>query len=133
MAWQWSLIRQPAGSTAALSDAKVRNPTFTPDVADLYVFRLKATNAAGAICIRTLELTAVPAKVAVFASTQRLPDGSFHLTLIGQTNRTYTIEVSSDLSFWTSWTNVTPTNASTPLTDLEAARHMQRFYRARTP
>ena len=39
---------QPAASSTTLSDTNVRNPTFTPDVPDLYVFRLYATNAAGA-------------------------------------------------------------------------------------
>ncbi|MGA2867488.1 MAG: NHL repeat-containing protein [Verrucomicrobiota bacterium] len=60
VAWQWRLIRDPSASSAALSAANVRNPTFTPDVADLYIFRLEATNAAGAMCIRTLTFTAVP-------------------------------------------------------------------------
>jgi hypothetical protein len=60
VAWQWRLIRDPSASSAALSAANVRNPTFTPDVPDLYVFRLEATNAAGSICIRTLAFTAVP-------------------------------------------------------------------------
>jgi hypothetical protein len=98
VAWQWSWIRQPAASTASLSDANVRNPTFTPDVADLYVFRLKATSAVGAISIRTLELAAVPANVAVLTSPQRLPDGSFQLTLVGQTNQSYALQVSANLT-----------------------------------
>jgi hypothetical protein len=98
----------------------------------LYVFRLKATNAVGAISIRTLELTAVPADVAVLASPQRLPEGSFQLTLIGQTNQGYTLQVSTDLFTWTDWTNVTPASFSTPLTDPVAAHDPQRFYRART-
>lgn len=45
--WQWSVVRRPAGSTAVLSSATARNPTFIPDVADLYIFRLVATNASG--------------------------------------------------------------------------------------
>ncbi len=57
VAWQWSVIRRPSGSVASLSAANVRNPTFTPDVADLYVFRLEATTAAGALSIRTLAFT----------------------------------------------------------------------------
>ncbi len=61
VAWQWRLIRDPSASSAALSATNVRNPTFTPEVPDLFVFRLEATNAAGSICIRTLAFTAVPA------------------------------------------------------------------------
>ncbi|MGA2867171.1 MAG: hypothetical protein ABSF95_22060 [Verrucomicrobiota bacterium] len=60
VAWQWRLIRDPSASSASLSAANVRNPTFTPDVADRYVVRLEATNAAGAVCIRTLAFTAGP-------------------------------------------------------------------------
>jgi streptogramin lyase len=47
-AWEWALIRRPSGSTAVLSSTSVENPTFTPDVADLFVFRLTASNSAGA-------------------------------------------------------------------------------------
>ncbi|MFL6247793.1 MAG: hypothetical protein ACJ74H_17345 [Thermoanaerobaculia bacterium] len=53
--WQWTIIRRPAGSTATLSSTTIRNPTFTPDVADRYVFRCKATSSSGmSISIVTL-------------------------------------------------------------------------------
>lgn len=42
--WQWTLIRQPATSAAALSSTSIRNPVFTPDVPDLYIFQLVASN-----------------------------------------------------------------------------------------
>jgi streptogramin lyase len=45
--WQWTIIRRPSGSNAVLSSTSIRNPTFTPDVADLYQIRLVATNANG--------------------------------------------------------------------------------------
>jgi sugar lactone lactonase YvrE len=56
--WQWSLIRNPSSSAAELSAANVRNPTFTPDVPDVYVFRLTASDASGAQSITTVSLTA---------------------------------------------------------------------------
>jgi sugar lactone lactonase YvrE len=56
-AWEWALIRRPSGSTAALSSTSVGNPTFTPDVAGLFVFRLTASNSAGAR-ISTISLSA---------------------------------------------------------------------------
>jgi sugar lactone lactonase YvrE len=40
--WIWSIERRPPGSTAELSSTTIRNPTFTPDVADLYTFLLRA-------------------------------------------------------------------------------------------
>jgi hypothetical protein len=56
--WQWSIIRQPSGSTATLSSTSVRNPTFTPDVADLYQFRLVAQgNAGSSITVVSLQAT----------------------------------------------------------------------------
>lgn len=45
--WEWSIIRKPSGSSATLSSTTIRNPTFTPDVADMYVFRCKATSSSG--------------------------------------------------------------------------------------
>jgi sugar lactone lactonase YvrE len=45
--WQWSIVRRPSGSTAELSSTTVRNPTFTPDVADLYTLLLRAEGPAG--------------------------------------------------------------------------------------
>ncbi len=45
--WEWSIIRRPSGSSATLSSTTIRNPTFTPDVADMYVFRCKATSSSG--------------------------------------------------------------------------------------
>ncbi len=47
-AWEWTLIRRPPGSTAKLSSSSVENPTFTPDAADLFVFRLKTSTSGGA-------------------------------------------------------------------------------------
>ncbi|HEX6085126.1 MAG TPA: hypothetical protein VF266_11410 [Thermoanaerobaculia bacterium] len=45
--WTWSVDRRPAGSTAGLSSTGVRNPTFTPDVEDLYTFLLRAEGPGG--------------------------------------------------------------------------------------
>jgi sugar lactone lactonase YvrE len=56
--WQWIVIRRPAGSTAELSSTSVRNPTFTPDVADRYEFQLTASNG-DKTSITTVSLNAV--------------------------------------------------------------------------
>jgi sugar lactone lactonase YvrE len=45
--WQWSVIRRPAGSSATFSSATAATPTFTPDVPDLYTFRVVATGPSG--------------------------------------------------------------------------------------
>jgi hypothetical protein len=55
--WQWTLIRQPAASAARLSSASTRNSRFTPDVADLYIFQLTASDGVKT-SITTVSLTA---------------------------------------------------------------------------
>ena len=45
--WRWSIVRQPATSTATLSSTTIRNPTFTPDRSELFLFRLEAASATG--------------------------------------------------------------------------------------
>lgn len=52
-----SIVRQPSGSTAELSSTSIRNPVFTPDVADLYTFQLTASNGVNT-SITTVSLTA---------------------------------------------------------------------------
>ena len=54
--WQWSIFRRPTGSVAELWSATTRNPTFTPDVADLFVLLLRAESASG-VRYSTVELT----------------------------------------------------------------------------
>ncbi len=56
--WFWEEIRRPSGSTATLSSNTIRNPTFTPDVSDLYVFRLTAIDDSGLESITTVSLAA---------------------------------------------------------------------------
>ena len=54
--WSWQTVRRPANSTAQFSSTTIRNPTFTPDVADLYVIRFQGTNNSGRVAIGTLNL-----------------------------------------------------------------------------
>lgn len=56
--WSWRLIRRPTGSLAQLSSASLEQPTFTPDVADLFTFQLWATNALGRMASREVRLHA---------------------------------------------------------------------------
>jgi hypothetical protein len=55
--WEWRIVRQPSGSTAALSSGSVRNPTFTPDVSDMFIFQVTATDGANT-SISTVSLMA---------------------------------------------------------------------------
>lgn len=57
--WEWSVTQRPPGSTAQIPNATTRNPVFRPDIAGLYTFQLRATDAAGNIAIRTVGFTAI--------------------------------------------------------------------------
>ena len=130
VAWQWRLVRIPATSALASWTANVRNPTFTPDVADTFVFRLTATNAAGAIAIRTLAFTAVPPPP-VFQAV-KLTQGTLDLTWSTEAGASYQLEYLSDLNS-TNWTSLggplTATGPTLSATDY-ATNGPARFYRA---
>jgi hypothetical protein len=130
-AWQWRVIRRPANSVAAFSDPNVRNPTFTPDVADLYVFQLKATSASGAICIRTVSLTATPTPQPSIAVSLMPPDnGQFNFTIQSLAGNAVQIQTSTDLANWTTTSTLTNLTGTAAFTD-PSANSQPRFYRLR--
>jgi hypothetical protein len=128
VAWQWRLVRIPAASATASWTANVRNPTFTPDVADLFIFRLTATNAAGAIVIRTLAFTAVPPPV---FQAVKLTQGTLELTWSTEAGGSYQLQYNSDLKS-TNWTSLggplTATGPTLSATDY-TTNGPARFYR----
>jgi hypothetical protein len=133
VAWHWRVIRRPADSVAVISAANIRNPTFTPDVTDLYVFRLEATNAAGAVCIRTLEFTAVAAPPSIL-----LNDGSFGVrsnhfgfNLRAGPGQVVVVETSTDLVNWTDLATNTVGASPFYFRDPAPPDSACRFYRAR--
>ena len=108
-----------------------------PDVADLYVFRLYATNAAGAICIRTLAFTAV----APYTNTVPviLPNDGwlgvrsnhFGFNLRARPGHVVVVQTSSDLLDWRD--RITNTIGAGPFyfSDPVPLASTRRFYRAR--
>ena len=131
MAWQWRLIRRPADSVAVLSTASVRNPTFTPDVADRYVFELRATNASGAICVRTLALTAtVTPKPSMLAPSLAPANGQFNFTIQSLSGNAVQIQTPTDLANWTTASTLTNLTGTASFTD-PAANLQRGFYRLR--
>ncbi len=68
----------------------------------------------------------------VLSNPQVMPDRSFHFVLQGQANKSYVLEISPNLTNWTTLTNLTATNASMPYLDLSATNAPQRFYRVRS-
>jgi sugar lactone lactonase YvrE len=130
VAWQWRLVQVPATSAAAAWTANIRNPTFIPDVADLFIFRLTATNAAGDSAIRTLAFAALP-RPPVFQAV-KLTQGTLDLTWSTEAGASYQLQYSPDLNS-TNWTNLggpqTATGPTLSATDY-ATTGPARFYRA---
>ncbi len=85
-AWTWQLLRQPFNSTVALSSTSIRNPTFTPDVPDGFVFQLTATTATGA-SVSTVTLTGtgspIPVLSALSPTSATTGGAAYTLTLQG--------------------------------------------------
>lgn len=130
-AWQWRLVRRPAGSAARLSAEHLSHPTFTPDLADLYVFELLATNTAGHASLHELRLVAegeAPVRLTVVAWG---PDG-FTVRLPSVSGRTYALEYSESLepSSWTTSPPVMGTGEPLSLTH-SALLGTRRFFRVR--
>ena len=130
--WNWSLIRRPTGSTAELSTATIRNPTFTPDVADLYVFRLQATNAAGAICTRTVELNAVSSTIILSEPHPELSNNAFRVSVPTAPGKSYTLEF-TDSMIHPNWTTLFPAvgDGRVKILSDPAANVPRRYYRVR--
>ncbi len=62
--YAWAMDSKPTGSTAALSDATVAQPTFTADVAGDYVFTVTVTDTHNATASATVTVTANTAPTA---------------------------------------------------------------------
>jgi streptogramin lyase len=129
-AWQWSIIRRPANSSATLSATNIRNPKFTPDVADLFLFQLKATNAAGATCVRIVSLTATPPPPSITASSLAVDNGQFGFSFQSSLGASVAIQLSNDLTNWTTIGVVTNTTGTGGFFD-PFLDPQKRFYRLR--
>jgi len=91
--WQWSVIRRPSGSTAQLSSMTLRNPNFTPDVADLYQFQLIATNSSGmSITLVSLLASAVAPAVPTGVTASAITSTRVDVSWIVVAGATYQID-----------------------------------------
>jgi hypothetical protein len=94
----------------------------------LYIFRLQASNAAGAICIRTLAFTATPAPPRILAASLVWTNGQFSFTLQSQAGSAVEIQASTNLVDWTSLATLTNQTGTLPFTDTDST-FPRRFYR----
>lgn len=98
--WNWRILRRPSGSTAELSAPDVQEPTFTPDVADLFVIELRAEGPGG-VRFSRVELTGT-SDCEPLASVVASIAGSTQVCLIG-TGSTATASVSGGGSETYQW------------------------------
>jgi hypothetical protein len=81
LSYTWSLTSMPSGSTATLSSISAVAPTFTPDVAGVYVAQLIAFDGQVASDPTTVTITAAP----IVTTTELVVNGSFEQDLTGWT------------------------------------------------
>ncbi len=82
--WSWNFTRYPANSATVFSAPTIPNPTFTPDVNDLYEVRLRGTDSQGRVAISTVaavnDSTAPTVKIVTPTSGQRWSNAVFNVT-----------------------------------------------------
>jgi hypothetical protein len=94
--WNWEVIRRPSGSTAVPSSTSARNPTFTPDVADLFVFRLTASDGMKT-SITTVSITATTSGCSIAQPVVTAP------ALVGENSPNRTASVASHAGSTYAW------------------------------
>lgn len=67
------------------------------------------------------------------SAPQRLSDGTFQWTLIGEPGTNYLVQTSTNLSNWNDLKTVVPTSSSFQITDTNAPAYPRLFYRLRIP
>jgi len=109
--WSWRIVRYPANSLAQLSSTTIRNPTFTPDLVDVYAVRFQGTDSLGRLAIGILELQGVATlgpqigSIKVFGSDVVLTGSG------GTPGVAYSVLISSNVSLpMSSWTTLPGNN-----------------------
>ena len=69
----------------------------------------------------------------VLSQPRLLSAGEFQFLLTGESNGTYAVQFSADLTNWTTFTNVSQSTGAVTVTDPDAVGQSRRFYRARGP
>jgi hypothetical protein len=97
---------------------------------DVGTYTVLITNPQDMVTPFSAELTLANGSARLF-DPEIAGDGSFRATVEGSANRTYSVEMSIDLTNWTEVRSLVMTNATVPFADSNATNAPQRFYRAR--
>ncbi len=126
-AYQWRFYG--TNLPGATSSALVLTNLGTSDAGSYYAV---LTNAAGAVYSRTATLRVIPLPaVPILSSAMVLSDGSFRLTLTGETGWIYGVEASTNFLNWVPLADLPYTNGGVVFTDAQNTNLPYRFYRAR--
>jgi len=119
--WQFGGTNLPNATNATLS---LTNVQFAQ--AGAYTFMVTNTFGTPASYLATLTVMG-----SVLSQPQILSNGQFQMLLQGIANRSYDIEISTNLIDWSRLTTVNYTSGQMPVVDSTAAGAAQRFYRAK--
>jgi hypothetical protein len=117
------IINTPTSSTLTMTNVQLTN--------DGNTFNVAVTNIAGSAASLSSNAVLTVLTRPVLSSPQVLPNGTFQMLLQGNTNRSYFIDISSNLTTWGTLTTLNYTNGRMPVVDATATNAPQRFYRAR--
>ncbi len=124
LAYQWRKdnvnIPGATSATYVIPSAQVTNEGF---------YSVVVSNAGGSVPSSAARLTVVVAPV--LGVPHLLSDGAATFILQGQSNRSYFLDLSPNLTAWSNFATVTLTSNSLPVTDPTSTNVPMRFYRAR--
>ena len=93
-------------------------------------YQVTVTNLAGAVTSALVTLT-IESPTILLQNVERLPNGYVRMTLSGVPNRDHAIEISPNLTNWTTLGTIFYTNGLMPFEDATVSGTTHRFYRAR--
>ncbi len=120
--WRKDGINIPGANSASFLIAAVQ-------VSDGGLYSVVVTNAGGTATSASASLTVSTVFVLLAPSVRG--DGAFEFTLVGTSNRNYTVEYTRDFSGWTNVTNLTLSGPQATVVDPGATNDTSRFYRVR--
>jgi RHS repeat-associated protein len=131
LTYQWAILSQPTGGTAALSDASVSKPTFVADIAGLYVVQLIVNDGYVDSQPATMRVTATPANQAPVVNAG--PDQTIILpTNTAMLNGTATDDGLPNGTLTIQWSNLSPSVGAVTFDSPNAAATQATFSQAGT-
>ncbi len=123
--WAWDF------NSDGVIDSTEENPTTVFAEAGGYTVTLTVTGPEGTDTRVAVGFIGVSPPL--LTTVRIMPDGAIGFDLLGQAGRSYDLQASTNLTTWTTLTNLTATNATTSFRDGPVTNQPWRFYRAVVP